>query len=232
MASSGAFLPCSNPSKAPYATVTLHGRMLAALHENHFGVERMKALARPRFWFPGIDKRIEDIAKACEHCAILGKMPTKAPLHSWEPPKQPWQRLHMDFCGPVHNSMWLIVVDALTKWPGAIKMSSTTSGATIQKLDALFATHGFPEQIVSDNGPQFASKEFAQYCKENGINITLTPPYHPNSNGQAERYVQTFKEYQVAKCMSEKSGPIEKIVNRILREVPCYSTPSNRKKSI
>jgi hypothetical protein len=91
--------------------------------------------------------------------------------------------------------MWLIVVDAMSKWPEAIPMSSTSAEATARALSRVFATHGFPKAIVSDNGPQFTSEEFEGFCKERGIRHILTPPYHPQSNGEAERFVQTFKNH-------------------------------------
>ena len=58
----------------------------------------------------------------------------------------------------------------------------------------LFAAYGLPEQIVSDNGPQFVSDEFATFVKINGIKHIQCAPYHPSSNGAAERFVQTFKK--------------------------------------
>jgi hypothetical protein len=89
--------------------------------------------------------------------------------------------------------MWLIVVDAHSEWPEVIPMQTITSERTIAALRSLFATHGLPEQLVSDNGRQFASEEFQQFCKTNGIKHILVAPYHPSSNGKAERFVQTFK---------------------------------------
>ena len=72
-------------------------------------------------------------------------------------------------------------------------MSSITSEATIEKLRDMFARHGIPQQLVSDNGLQCTSQEFSKFIKGNGIKHTLVAPYHPRSNGQAERFVQTFK---------------------------------------
>lgn len=68
-------------------------------------------------------------------------------------------------------------------------MRSTTSAATIMKLREIFATHGLPETIVSDNGPNFEN-----FLSKNGIKHTKVSPYHPASNGQAERAVRAFKE--------------------------------------
>ena len=65
-------------------------------------------------------------------------------------------------------------------------MSTTTAVATIEQLRCMFAQHGIPETLVSDNGLQFMSDEFAQFCLKNGIHHVLVTPYHPSSNGLAE----------------------------------------------
>ena len=74
-------------------------------------------------------------------------------------------------------------------------MPSTTSTATIEKLRDMFARYGIRDRLVRDNGPQFVSNEFSQFMSLNGIKHSLVAPYHPRSNGQAERFVQTFKQY-------------------------------------
>ena len=72
--------------------------------------------------------------------------------------------------------------------------SFTTSQATVQQLRNISATHGLPQTIISNNGPQFVSKEFEQFCSSRGIQHNTTAPYHPHSNGEAERLVETFKQ--------------------------------------
>ena len=80
-----------------------------------------------------------------------------------------------------------MVVDAYSRWLEVKGMKGTTNGKTIEKLRIIFATHGFPQVIVSDNASNFASEEFKVFLKYNGIKYIFTPPYHPNSNGLAER---------------------------------------------
>lgn len=132
-------------------------QVLKILHNSHYGRNRMVSLARMKVWFPGIDAAIEGVAKGCEICAALGRDPVRTPLHPWEEPQKVWQRLHIDFC-EANGSKWLIVVDAKSKWPEAIRMGSTTAERTIAKLREIFSRNGLPEQLVSDNGPPFTSK--------------------------------------------------------------------------
>lgn len=72
-------------------------------------------------------------------------------------------------------------------------MTFTTAEKTIDVLKQIFARFGLPNNIVTDNGPQFIALEFKEFCSNNGISHTLIAPYHPSSNGQAQRFVQTFK---------------------------------------
>ena len=72
-------------------------------------------------------------------------------------------------------------------------MSSTTAGRATNVLREMFARFGIPQQLVSDSGPQFVSKEFKQFMLINEIKHIKSSPYHPTSNGVAERMVQTLK---------------------------------------
>ena len=167
--------------------------MLQSLHENHPGISRMKSIARSYVWWYGLDKAIEQLAHSCLPCQAVKNVPAAAPLHPWIWPNAPWTRIHMDFTGPFQGHMFFVVVDAHSKWPEVVQMSTTTTAATLKALRDMFAQHGLPEQMVSDNGPQFVSDEFATFAKKNGIRHIRCAPYHPASNGLAERFVQTFK---------------------------------------
>ena len=171
----------------------LQTKLLKALHENHPGSTRMKAMARSYFWWGGLDKAIENLANSCQSCQAIQPQPPAAPLHPWIWPDAPWKRIHVDFAGPFKGKMFLIIIDAHSKWPEVVMMSHTTSLNTIEAMRTLFAQFGLPEQLVSDNGPQFTSAEFYQFMKGNNIKHIRCSPYHPSSNGLAERFVQTFK---------------------------------------
>ncbi|XP_026065967.1 uncharacterized protein K02A2.6-like [Carassius auratus] len=172
----------------------LRSKMLDTLHEGHLGTVKMKNLARSYMWWPGIDKQIEDLAKACPGCQKTQNSPPLAPLHPWEWPSTPWQRVHVDFAGPFKDSMFLIAVDAHSKWPEVVLMKTTTSEKTVSVLRTIFSRNGLPEQICTDNGRQFVSDEFQKFMKLNGVKHITSAPYHPATNGLAERFVQTFKK--------------------------------------
>ena len=105
-------------------------------------------------------------------------------------------------------------------------MSSTTSQATIRALRQFFATYGLPQQLVSDNGPQFSSVEFAAFLARNGVKHIRSSPYHPSTNGLAEHFVRTLKQ---AMKRSNLPDPHQKLMNFLLsyRSTP-HSTTNTR----
>ena len=111
----------------------------------------------------------------------------------------------MDFVGLFLGRMFLVVLDTHSKWPEVITMSLTTTSTTINELCHLFAAYGFPKQLVTDNYPQFTSKEFSTFCKHNGVKPIRCAPYHPASNGLAERFVQMFKRAMKASAEDKNS---------------------------
>ena len=149
-------LPNMGPSRRDSAAISKN--LLKELHEAHSGVVRMKALARSIIWWPGLDDDIESIARSCPACAEIANKPAEAPLHTWDLPSAPWQRVHLDFAGPFFGHMWLIYVDAYSKWAGVVQMRTTRADDLIDILRPIISTFGLPEQLVSDNGPQFVSR--------------------------------------------------------------------------
>lgn len=95
--------------------------------------------------------------------------------------------------------MWLVVVDAFSKWPEIVKMKRATSEKVVEVLETWIARHGVPRQIVTDNGTHFVNKELKSLCEKYNIIHIRTAPYHPRTNGLAERMAQMFKRRFSAK---------------------------------
>ena len=181
----------------------------------------MKSLACSHVWWPELDSELEVREKVCHSCQASKNAPAKTPLHPWAWPTTPWQRIHMDFAGPVMGKMLFVVVDAHSKWPEAVIMNFTTSRQTIPVVRNLFALYGLPEQLVSDNGPQFISDEFQHFLASNGIKHLCCAPYHPPLNEAEERHVQTVKK--AVKSGSHGGTPLEQTLSTFLMQY--RSTP-------
>lgn len=171
----------------------------------------MKMLARGFIWWPNMDSDLESVVKQCRVCLLNRNAPALAPVHSVPWPEAPWSSLHLDFAGPVMGKMLLIIIDSHSKWIEAHIMSSCTPQATIDQLRSIFATFGLPKLLVSDNGPSFTSLEFKKFVTQNGIVHRTTAPYHPASNGQAERAVQVIKQ-----GLKKLEGSLETRLSRLL----------------
>ena len=192
----------------------LRAEVLKELHSDHQGIVRTKAIARSYVWWPGIDGDIENFVRSCLGCAQAQHMPRAVGLHPWEMPSGPWQRLHLDFAGPFLGKTFLILVDAYSKWPEVVPMAGTNAQSTIDVLMSVFAVHGLPHRVVSDNGPPFISHEFRGFCSANDIHHVFSAPYHPATNGEAERFVQTFKDNM--KCRGATPVDVHRCIFRFL----------------
>ena len=183
------------------------------LHDTHPGIVRMKGLARSYLWWPNLDKDLERKVNSCLICQQNRTSAAPQPLHPWEFPSKPWSRLHVDYAGPIESRMFLVVIDAYSKWLDVIPTSGCSAQITISKLRSLFCIHGIPDVLVSDNGPCFASEEFATFVSNNGIRHIMSAPYRPSTNGLAENAVKTFKQ-ALKKCSG--CGRVEEMLNRFL----------------
>ena len=106
-------------------------------------------------------------------------------------PPTPWHTFHMDICGPFPAGEYLfVVIDAYSRFPEVDIVHSTSASAIIPKLDRIFATHGIPTVIRSDNGSPFTSHEIGEYMRENGIKLQKTTLLWPQANSEAENFMK------------------------------------------
>ena len=146
------------------------------IHRDHPGMVKMKAVARSYLWWPGVDKDLEeDCAKSCLSCQAVKNAPAVAPRGCGLP--SPGR----EYISILQDPLWenfLIVIDAHSKWPEVVEIATTTAQRTIIELRKIFAAYGLPEQLVSDNSPQFVSAEFASFLQMNGIKHIRCALYH------------------------------------------------------
>ncbi|XP_055604189.1 uncharacterized protein K02A2.6-like [Uranotaenia lowii] len=204
-------------------------RCLDQIHQGHPGIQRMKAIARSYVYWSGLDSDVTSYVKLCRNCAIASKSTPISKPSLWPTPSKPWERVHVDYAGPLDGEYYLLVIDAFTKWPEIVETHRTTSISTIRILKDLFARMGMPTTLVSDNGTQFTSEEFQTFCLENGIDHLTTAPFHPQSNGQAERFVDTFKR-AIRKIQEGRTTVREALATFLLtyRSTPNPSAPDGK----
>ena len=170
----------------------LRKMVLELAHESHMGITKTKALMRTKVWWPNITKDIDVLIKQCSLCLSVQPPDKGEPLRMTKMPSV-WSSLHADICGPLPDG-WSIfgIIDESSRWPTVYVIKSTSTSVLIRKLRELFATMGRPNELVTDNGPQFTSYEFKNFCKEWGIHHRLVTPYYPQANSEIERFFRTM----------------------------------------
>ena len=167
-------------------------RLLNELHETHAGIIKMKSLARQYVWWPTLNKDIESIK--CK-CVNRRRKPVSTSLSHWPWATRPMERIHIDFA-EYKGVHLLVIIDVYSKYIWTFVMGTdTTTPKLLRCLDFVFADRGLPLTVVSDNGPQFTSKLFKEHMISVGVKHILTPPYHPASNGSAEKAVGIIKNH-------------------------------------
>ena len=165
--------------------------VLQRIHEGHQGIERCRTRARASVWWPNINQQITEMVQRCQDCAKTSQQ-RKEPLITTSLPERPWKVIGTDLF-ELDKKHYLLVVDYFSRYPEVIQLNSTTSAVIINALKSIFSRHGIPDVVRSDNGPQYSSIDFAQFANAYGFQHTTSSPLYPQSNGQAERMVQTAK---------------------------------------
>ena len=173
--------------------LSMQAEVLRTIHAGHQGVSKCRARACSAVWWSGLGAAIADVVHNCEVRSRERHAP-QAPLQPQQLPDRPWQRIAADLFA-WEGKEYLLTVDYFSRFIEVDHLRSTTSSAVITALDAHFSCYGLLETLVSDNGPQFASEQFAVFSAKHGITHRTSSPRHPQSNGMAERAGRTVKEF-------------------------------------
>ena len=176
-----------------------HDSLLAG----HFGISKTFELVSRDYWWPQLRVFIQDYIKSCDICCRSKAVRHKpyGPLLPLPVPNRSWQSISMDFITDLplsngHDSI-LVIVDRLTKMAHFVPCSKTiTSEQTASLvLQNIVCLHGLPDDIVSDRGPQFASRFWSRLFTLLGTNTKLSSAFHPQTDGQSERVNQVLEQY-------------------------------------
>ena len=193
--------------------------MLDKLHEGHQGVVRCRSQAQSSVWWLGLSRQLDELERSCMSCAVERRNPPE-PMITSETALRPWQKVATDMF-VYKKATYLLVVDYASSYVEIAKLAATTSPDVIMHLRSIFARHGITETVVSDNGPQYASYEFARFASEESFKQITSSPRYPQSNGKAERTVQTVK------AMLKKSvDPYGALVAYRMTSLECGYSPA------
>ena len=167
--------------------------ILQRLHETHQGLHKCRERAQMAVWWPGMSKQLKELVATCRECQENKPAQRHEPLKTTDLPQRPWQQLGADLCS-FKGQDYLVVVDYYSRWLEVCQLRSTTSTAIVNKLRHIFASHGIPEVLVTDNGPQFFCREFRSFAKDFDFHHKTSSPGYPQANGEAESAVKIAKK--------------------------------------
>ena len=185
--------------------------MIEWAHEGHQYTTKTLQLLRETCWFPKMHTLVADYVATCLPCHASSHHNPPVPLEPNLLPKGPWQDLHADFKGPIAGKYYVhIVIDQFSKYPEVDIVKSTSFKQLRPVLDRIFATHGVPENMTTDNGPPYFSDNLSSYAKHMGFNLTPVTPEDPQSNGFVENFVKSVCKV-VHTASAEGKNPREEL---------------------
>ncbi|UYV73363.1 K02A2.6-like [Cordylochernes scorpioides] len=189
---------------------SLRPNLLSCLHETHSGMSKKKSVARSHFWWPNLDNEIEFLVNRCRNCQQVQDGPNRVKWQPWIWAVRPWQRIHIYYANKDNNNL-LIVVDSHSKWIEAFPMREITSAKTIEQLRRLFSSYGLPEEIVSDNGPQFTERAVKM------IKMALDKNKRKPGDTIQDTLSKILLAYRSAPHETTKKAPSELFIGRSLQ---------------
>ena len=165
--------------------------MLDRLHTGHQEITKCRERARQSMWWPRLSQQLEEQVKCCTECCKVQNQRSE-PLIPSSLPDLPWQKVGTDLY-EWKKKAYLLIVDYYSRFVEVAKLSCTSAQEVILHTKSIFARHGVPECVISDNGPQYSSEAYASFAREYQFEHVTSSPHYPQSNGEAERAVQTIK---------------------------------------
>ena len=183
----------------------LRPKMLKIIHSSHTGMVKCKQRARDLVFWPNMNKQIEEMVSTCEACLEHRAKPPREPMVIPPVPSLPWSKVGTDIF-QLGRKSYLVLVDYYSNFFEIAHLTETTSSEVIKHIKQNIARYGIVSTLISDNGPQFTSKEFKDFSRAYGFNHITSSPRHQQSNGLAENAVKIAK-LMLKKCIETREDP-------------------------
>ena len=170
---------------------SMQPEMLDKLHSAHQGIQKCRQWAQQSIWWLGLSRQLANLVDKCSICTKERHQPPE-PLMPSKFPSLPWLKVGTDLFY-WKNTCYLLLVDYYSRYIKIAKLANESSTEVISHTKSIFARHGIPQEVVSDNGPQYSSIQYKKFSTEYGFLHTTSSPRFPQSNGEAERAVKTVK---------------------------------------
>ncbi|RXN30291.1 retrotransposon-like family member retr-1 [Labeo rohita] len=203
---------------------SLRQDILHRIHEGHLSIEKCKRRARETVFWHGINKDIEKMVRQCDTCQKYRNNQTKEPMIIPDLPTSPWEKVGMDLFH-LNGNNYLVVIDYYSNYPELALLSNMSSKCVITHAKSIFARHGIPQTVVSDNGPCFSSKEWQDFSVQYDFKHVTSSPEYAQSNGKAEKGVHILKQL-LKKAADSKSDPYLALLNYRTSPLECGMAPA------
>lgn len=198
----------------------LRSGILQRLHTGHLGMEKTRLRARNAVYWPNIQADIDKMCKACETCQEFQPAQQRETLMPHDVPTGPWKVVGTDLF-EFDGDNYLMIADYYSKFVFTRKLPiPSPSNVVIALTKQIFAEHGIPRRVISDNGPHFSSYAYKNFAETWEFEHVTSSPHYPRSNGFVERQIQTVKSI-MKKC--KRSGDDPELALLTLRTTPVDS---------
>ena len=201
--------------------------LMSVAHASHIGIEGCLRRIRECLYWPRMTTQVKAYISKCEVCLSHRGATPREPLRQHDFVARPWSKIRADLC-QVDGRTLLVVCDYFSNFIEVACLNTVTTRSVLRELLPMFARFGLPDVLVTDNGPQFASAEFAVFMKQKGITHGASSPHYAQSNGKSENAVKTLK---LPFAKAKQSGESEYMALLDWRNTPseCMSTsPAQR----
>ncbi len=195
-----------------FQDLVLYGDRIIIPH-GHQGIVKCRERANCSVWWSDLSKEIQQLINNCKDCLESRPAQRKEPLLTTPLPDRPWERIGADIC-EVNKQHYLIVVDNFSRYIDIAHLQDLSGETTRACLKNMFARWGCPKFLFTDNGPQFSGRVFKDFARDYDFQHITSSPYYPQSNGEAERAVQTAEKIlkqsdPFTSLMSYRATPIQ-----------------------